>query len=232
MKLSLVFLFLFTIAKAASGSAATLVVPPGASEKFGDTYADPFFFAAPPAVVQVYGSSEFASASSDVITITAMSFRLDPADAGSLNVLVPRLVVFMASYSGPLSAITRFGLADLQYRVVMDKSVQFKAAPTTPNNFAITLSLDTPYIYDRRLGHLVVDFRPSGSPTGYSFQAIDAQTSQDSVLVRNESPGHTVLEEKAIVTKFSYTEVPEPSPLRVLCIGLTIASLGGFSRKG
>lgn len=231
MNRPLLFLLLVLIAQPLSGSGATVIIPQSASAKFGDTYADPFFFAELPSVVQVYGSREFSGLSSDIIQITGMSFRLDPGDGASLSVVIPQLTIFIASYSGSLSTITRFGLADLQYTVAVDRSVQLKAKPTTPDNFSIALPLDRPFVYDRRAGNLVIDFRASGTITGFG-QSIDAQGSNDSVLVRNQPDGRTVLDKISIVTQFSYTAVPEPSPLRVLGIGLTIAALGGFRRKG
>ncbi len=195
----------------------TLIVPGGAVSGFGDTYSDPLFDTEPN-VVQIYGSQEFAAAGSGPLLISGIAFRLDPAEAGSMNVILPTLFIRASTYSGSLGAASFSEINRLPYTVVFDSSnIPLQAKPTNPNNFSVQLPFQTPFLYDPAKGALALNFY--GGLGGGFIQSVDAQHSGDSLILRHLPDGHTALDPILTVTKFTYTTVPEPNSLVILALG-------------
>ncbi len=207
--------------------ADTLVVPGEAASRFGDTYSDPLFLVRPK-FFQVYGAQEFVSAGAGPLLISEMAFRLDPADAGSLNVILPSLSIRATTYAGAISTVSMATMTSLNYTTVLETSnLPLRAKPTVPSNFAIVLRFGTPYIYYPENGELVLEFN-AGLAGGF-IQSIDAQHSTDGVVLRTDGGLHPVIDPIIAVTQFTYSTIPEPVPSAIAFLGSGIFALASLT---
>jgi hypothetical protein len=123
----------------------------------------------------IYAASEFDLAPSDVIIITGLAFRVDEA------------------YTNSRAAIWRIGLEMNVFPGSMKEIIERKTGVTNPIvdvftgavtqlprngpslDYDLVMSFDRPFVYDRRIGPLVVQTR-TYSVDNHPFTDIDAQS--------------------------------------------------------
>lgn len=199
----------------------SLVVPETAAHQFGDRGADPFFFAEPPDVTQLYLPSLF-TASAEGLSITEVAFRKNETP-GSLDVVVPRITLQMSilptAANGNLSQTINTAI------VFDEENVHLRAAAGQgPGAFDLRFQLNLPYVYDPRLGSLVLKFMSSFNPEG-RVASMDAQSSGQAAYYYTEPGGARRVDSLLLVTQFSYSAIPEPCSYALWILALLIAAL-------
>jgi hypothetical protein len=201
----------------------TLIVPPEASNQAGNSFANAL---TGPDGQQVYSAGEFSAAESDILLFTGVSFRVND-NGGTLNAVLPRVTLRMATFPGSMAEARRDPFANLAGSITVydegDVHLQAAAAaPGTISPFDVKFTFEQPFTYDRRLGQLVLHIHNS-NPTMFpaevnSMDAIGADfdrgiyfhlTSQDNVAIP-----------QFICSQFSYVVVPEPSVAWIFAVGL------------
>src|SRR4029079_10229977 len=100
----------FILPRAVRSQTDTLVVPQEAAQRFGNGSGE--LFGPYSSVWQIYGASEFASASSDLLLVTEVAFRMDETQQHAFQPNLDYLRINMARYTGSvqqaLSAVIPF----------------------------------------------------------------------------------------------------------------------------
>ncbi len=199
-----------------TAQAATLVVPAGLENTPGNTFADPFFSTVGPSVTQAYSASDFSGISADTISIFGLAFRLDENERGSLEVTIPQVLLTMGISKDPL--------ADLNHLpnsvVVFDHPVQLSVRNGAGPAFDIFFTLDRPFLYNRTLGDLVLQF--NSHQTFGVIAGVDAQFGAEGELYYYEIGGALRSVPETILTQFTYSAIPEPSTLSLLLVVGTV----------
>jgi hypothetical protein len=98
------------------------------------------------------------------------------------------------------------------------------AAGRPPNEFTIRFGFQTPFIYDRRTGDLVLE--SEGGGTFGRFQGFDASTDANEGLYLLREPFGRVTSRNSVpVTEFQYVAVPEPRAWAIVGLAWFILKL-------
>ncbi len=187
-----------------------IVSPNGSENKFGNVASgfDGRF-------QQIYANTEFASAPSDLITITGVAFRWDE-NITSSEVVLPYLRIRIGTFTKPFMAFVQiidFNVAD-DYRIVYSaENVPMKVRPAVSvDDFSVKFVFNEPFYYDRRNGHILLGLdaiRPPNFTGGLGFDVENSNALQ--ARVRSlASPGLIPYSFGGLVTQFQYTAIPEP----------------------
>jgi hypothetical protein len=107
--------------------------------------------------------------------------------------------------------------------VVFDHPVQLSVRNASGPGFDIFFTLDHPFLYNRTQGDLVLQFvshQGSGVLAG-----VDAQFGPAGALYYYQTDGTLKAVGQTIVTQFTYSTIPEPSPFALATVGLMAAAL-------
>ena len=189
---------------------------------------------------QVYSSSAFPGlAQQGGGWITALTFPQDPSATAKLEALrVDLQVILSTTPNAPDGLSTTFsqnlgGNTTLVFpRQIFDVTLPNGGAP-------LTIPLQTPFYYNASAGqNLLLDIRNYGAiygVGGIGSAAFDAQTTfGDAVsVVRSFGVNSTtgVANTSGLVTTFTFSPIPEPSPPRVAGCGLVVFGLLTLLKK-
>ena len=148
------------------GQTNAIIIPAEAEEMFGDSFADPFFFSS--YVEQIYGQSEFADAPGDVLNITSIAFRVDESSRRALDAEKPEIMLWMNIFRGAMEEVVekKTGVQNPVSVVFREQNVHLLGRTGLVEAFDVSFALETPFVYDRRLGQLVVTILSNGQYTG------------------------------------------------------------------
>ena len=157
------------------GHTNTLIVPKEAENRFGSVWADPFFFGQG-YVEQVYAASEFAGVPEDVFVLTEISFRIDDLATRPLDAVKPFITLEMNVFPGSMEEIVqrKSGIVTPQITVFSGTNVHLTAREGLVGAFDVRFTLQQPFVYDRRLGHLCLSVLSWGEYSGRA-RDMDAQ---------------------------------------------------------
>jgi hypothetical protein len=178
---------------------------------------------------QVYDASEFSSA----MLITRISFRPDAPDGGSsFSSTLPSIQFDMSTTSVAADTMS----ATFASNVGANDTIVFPQGPLLlssaftgpangPKDFDIVINLTTPFLYDPSAGNLLLDVRNfgGGSTTQFDAQFVDGDGSS---RVFSAGDGSSVgslsgaADTRALVTRFTFTPVPEPGAGLLLTAGV------------
>jgi len=235
---------------AISGDDGSIVILPGnvggeiPEGNVNNTF--PFIWSDPPSqrYQQVYGASIFAEATGPFL-ITKLAFRRDAlSDATAMALTITNLQIeFSTTSAGPGTLSSIFALnIGADHQVVY--SGAFSISSSSPlvgltRPFDITINLSTPFEYDPAAGNLLMDVRRwSPTPDTAIVHSLDAQSSladstsrvyTDLSLGVDSPTGFT--DSIGLVTKFTATAVPEPSPLILLVLGAVLLLIRGATQS-
>jgi hypothetical protein len=218
--LLLLFAFFATVTNA--DEPLVLTVPKQVESTFGDSGVDPYILHT--SVQFVYGAAEFANQGAAQIMITGISFRADDSSTSSLNVTIPDFTIRVGVYSGSLSDIrANTGYVYLEGGTTVFSQKTLHITSPLGLTFGVRFDFETPFLYDRSNGNLVVELRSGGFATGSGLWGFDAATSSDGRFIYIEDTfGHTGALNRLPATQFTYFAVPEPSA------GCLFGVLGAF----
>lgn len=172
---------------------------------------------------RIYGAGEFSKASSDLIAITGISFRLNET-ASSLDTVIPNLTFQMDTYQGSMLEITETSWNDTLANpttVLSRRNLALRGeAMSDPTMFQVHFTLDQPYVYDRNLGHLVLRMVFDGQSGGraFDFERTDQERGAYLFYFTLSDPA---IAPGSLVTRFSYVPIPEPKTFLILCLGIS-----------
>jgi PEP-CTERM motif len=189
---------------------------------------------------QVYGAAVFAPIASP-IQVTQLAFRPDAVFGAAFSNTLTAQIDLSTTQSGPDNLNSTFAL-----NVGPDDVTVFPEGPLTlssafigpsggPKNFDIMVSLTTPFIYSPANGNLLLDVRVFDGASSTFFDATDDLPDTSDGMSRQwsvdgvNSTVTTFHDSQGLVTKFTFTPVPEPSTPALL--GLGGASLIAVGRR-
>jgi hypothetical protein len=190
----------------------TLIVPQEAENGFGSLSFAPFAYSP---FQQVYSATEFEHAQAPLIEITGIAFRLNETGP-SLDVIVPRVELYLNIFRGPMSALDRTSMgANLGLDPIMvfgQPNVRLRAeAGQGAGAFDVYIPFERSFLYDRRAGQLVLFGRfDSGTGTHQDFDLIDASFDRG-LLIFPQPLTEPLSRPSILATQFSYLPVPEPA---------------------
>ena len=213
----------------ARGQTNTLVVPAEMADRYG-----PADLTAYRENQIIYGADLFAHASEDEIIVYGVAFRLDEKRS-SLNTVVPRIEIFLSTYTRSIlearpHPVWNHGPDRL--RVYHGENVLLNVSRnTSPNDFGVAFQFQQPFVYDRRSGHLVLDFNVSFGVESPLVFDVAATLANDSQLIRGAFEGYGIQELKGFLfpARFEYVPIPEPSVSALLSIWVLVC--GRFWKK-
>lgn len=181
-----------------------LLVPIEGGNSFGESWVPSHLTP----LQQIYAAAEFADAPTEIIDIQGLALRLD-APMAVLDVTVKRLTISMGIYRGAMSELTsrQFAPVNLVATVLDREEVRLTRTPGNPppGAFDVSLSFDTVYRYDRRLGQLAFTLEQIITSTGgFSLDTIP-RTEDRGRLYVSDFPNAPRGVNSTIVTKFLYT---------------------------
>lgn len=207
----LVLAALLSTGVAACGQTNTLVIPREGKTAFGNVYGDPFFLNFN--VQQVYASTEFSDAPADVLTITEIAFRAEETQQ-AIESTIDRLLLRMNVFPGSMEEVVegKSGLIPPLARVFDAEGVRLVARPGSLEAFDLRFKLDPPFVYDRRLGQLVLLFSPAGSDISGRAGSVDGHlmgedgspSFQRGALIVPQRIGEPFVSGVVLVTQFTY----------------------------
>jgi hypothetical protein len=150
---------LFAVTVLCRGQTNTIVLPREAEVAFGNAKDDPLFLGY---FEQIYASSEFSDLPIDTILITRIAFRIDETEQRLTN-FGGGVVLRMNTFHGSLEDIVQRKTGRQEPEVTVFEENEF-VIPGQPGELAfdIRLHLKKPFLYDRRLGHLVLTIDSTG----------------------------------------------------------------------
>src|SRR5579864_4363053 len=187
---------------------------------------------------QVYAASQFAAAGS-TFDIGAIAFRLDAGDAsGFESDTYPSIQIDLSTTTfGPNTLSSTFANnigADDQ--VVYDGSLTLSGSGgQNPNPFNLIVNLQTPFLYTRSQGNLLLDIRIKQAGNGF-LAALDATNgSAFTSRVRSFNDVNAAVgtaDTIGLVTQFSTPQgTPEPSALLLCACGMALLGFRRLSRR-
>jgi len=234
--LSLTIPTLLLLVPAVAG-AATLVAPNGFAAVEGNEANSFPFNNFEGRYQQAYGASEFVASP---ISITEIAFRTDTDPAAQNWTSEMSFSVHLSTSANAVGSLdtTFANNVGADDALVYTASTQLvggaNAGGPGPNAFDLILTLDSPFTYDPLAGDLLMDvFLNTNTnllpPGGFSYlDAVESTTGSFDVGLQrvwnssdvNAAAGQTDLHGFGLVTRFTYTVVPEPGTALLLAIGL------------
>jgi PEP-CTERM motif-containing protein len=229
--------FVLLLLPFASANGATIVAPNGYESTEGNNSGSFPFNNFTGRYQQAYSASEFVASP---ISISEIAFRTDvPAGDTWLNEM--SFTVHLSTSANPVGSLSttfadNIGADDT---LVFTASAQLfsgaNAGGPPPNAFDLILTLDTPFTYDPSGGDLLMEvFLATQAnllpPAGFSYlDAVSSTTGLFDVGLQRvwnsggdvgATDGSTDLHGYGLVTRFTYTVVPEPGTGLLLMAGL------------
>jgi len=202
----MVLLGILSLALAAAlGQTNVFYMPKEAEEMPGISAADPFFGATNDE--QVYAAAEFAHVPADIITITEVAFRVYRESHVPLDVVIERLLLRLEIFKGTMAELVAKQTGLKNPTIVFDRSnVRLVGRMGDSAAFDIRFSLKSPFTYDRRMGHLVLNIISNGSfGSKTSMDALGGDWSFSRGAYINVEPGgRRSITPKIMAAKFSY----------------------------
>lgn len=175
---------------------------------------------------QVYNASEFSSLSGPAF-ITQIAFRraFDTAFSNSFSNLSFGLSTTAAAADALSTSFSANRGAD--YTEVVSGAITIESTSTggasTLTPFDVVINFTTGFLYNPNSGNLLLEIQNFGSEdVGYG--QLDAHNASDSIsrLVGTTATGDTADwgDSFGLVTQFTFAEVPEPSSLLLLALGM------------
>jgi hypothetical protein len=201
------------------------VLPPGLETQPGNTYFPLFSSAAD--LQQFFRSSTFPSAGP--VQITSVAFRVGRG-LGSFSAVIPTVRIHLTtSTRTPEQMTSNWNLnKGSDDAIVYDHfSVSlFSQANQQVNPFDLRFDLDTPFVYDPRLGSLamMLDIVPASS---IGTQTLDVS---DSAALGFYVKGILAPISRGLVTEFSWVAIPEPE-IASLLIGPALFAFARWLRQ-
>jgi len=202
----MVLLGILSLALAAAlGQTNVFYIPKEAETSFGSTYADPFFQTTNDE--QVYAAAEFAHVPADIITITEVALRVSHRSEDRLDVVIERLLLRLEIFKGTMAELVAKKTGLNNPTIVFDRSnVRLVGRFGDPAAFDIRFPLKSPFTYDRRTGHLVLNIISTGE--------VGSKTDMDAfggggsfsrgAYIDVEDGGRRAISARIMSAKFSY----------------------------
>jgi hypothetical protein len=202
----------------------TLIVPREAATGSGGSFANALTGLD---AQQVYSAAEFSEAPADILLLTGVSFCIND-NGGSLNAVIPRLVLQMNTFRGSMTEARRDWVGNFSGAITVfdrqDVSLRSDAAaPGTPGRFDVNFLFDRPFLYNRTEGQLVLNIdgaNPVMEPA--DVNSMDAHgffpLLERGIYFQIESQ-QTLTLSAIIDSEFSFVPVPEPSTWMIVSVG-------------
>jgi len=183
---------------------------------------------------QVYASTQFSSITSPMF-VTAISFRVSAFGGSSFSSILPNVQINLSTTgAAPDNLSTSFasniGGDDIQ---VYGGSLTLSSTNTggPPPSFEITISLQTPFLYDPTAGNLLMDVRNfgAGSTTQFDATFVDGD-SVSRAFTYDTSVGSSTADftdTVGLITQFTFAAVPEPTTWAL--IGMCTVGTGAYT---
>ncbi len=178
---------------------------------------------------QVYNAAEFSSITSPMV-ITQIAFRPNALGAAAFSSTLPSIQIDMSTTSAAADTMN----ATFGSNVGANDTVVFPQGPLSlssaftgpaagPKDFDIVINFTTPFLYNPSAGNLLLDVRNfgGGSTTQFDAQNLngDGSSRDYSDIDSNVGGASGTLTSFALVTRFTFTPVPEPSAGILLMVG-------------
>lgn len=174
---------------------------------------------------QIIGQNLFQSLPSDEVLLTGVSFR--HAFGESINRVLD-ITIRVGTFSKPLSEVSMFrgenlGADQITVFTATQASV-VASASTPPSIFEVGFDFQTPFLFNRTKGGLVLDLTLS-SPGGPGYIDFADGNTGEMVYLLPGAFGGSLLPNSGIISNFKYITIPEPSQVFVGSIGLFIFTI-------
>ena len=171
---------------------------------------------------QVYASNQFSAISVPTF-ISAISFRVATDGSGSaFSSTLPSIQINLSTTSATPSSLSstysdNIGGNDAQ---VYSGALTLSSTNTgSPPNFDITITLQTPFLYDPVSGNLLMDVRNFGGGSTTQFDAINSDPSVERVWNNDVTSPTGSVDGLGLITQFTFTAVPEPTTWALIGVG-------------
>jgi hypothetical protein len=184
---------------------------------------------------QIYESAEFNAASGDLIRINELRFRIDDRSlVSSFSTVAQGLSIFMSTTTKTFETASSTFSANIGtdlFEALPVSDLPMSGSRMSGTSFDVVIPLPNKYVYDRRAGNLLVEFRNTGG-VGVPFLDVEGNLPGAVFSIAGalgELRGAKT--EAAYITQFQFDVVPEPNLVALLFLGSMSVWLLGKRRQ-
>jgi hypothetical protein len=231
-------IFLFAAVSVHAITIDTVVVPNALASAEGNIdNSFPFITTDRQRYQQVFGAGDFPSS---VILISQIAFRPDAISEQPFNTTLTNVQINLSTTRRAVDGLSTTFAANVgaDDTAVHTGSLALSSAFTGPANgpkdFDIVINLSTPFLYNPNRGNLLLDVRNFDG--GSSNEFFDADNTIGDAVSRSisgnvNSPIADYLQDSyGLVTRFTYTAVPEPGGSLLMLVALQLVALSRRER--
>jgi hypothetical protein len=211
---------------ATEGQTNQSVFPAGLASSNGTSASSGF--SNPGELQQIYRSPLFQPTWQSPVLITKIAFRVEEGNLASYSAVIPKVEIRLTTTARAPEQMTpswsQNAGSDVRTVFLHDNVAMEATGTASVNPFEFSFVLDQPFYYDPSIGHLGMDFRLGGTSPYFRAPGLDAQeyASLTSSPFGYVEPATPIASSRGLITQFSWIQIPEPSPLALLCVSMVV----------